>query len=151
MKALIVGRHDAEYGDEIEVMGNENITFPARSEDIDLAYLYNRAKELGADAIIFQATPPQLTSRLAYESRLNGDSGQEIQVWGVVNTPRPDLRQEPTVEEFEFDSIHDQTMARVAIQKANPRAKIEEVRPGRIRMTVDAPMPFKFSHLERIL
>ena len=155
LKVYVVGRHEfvaAPDMPKFEVIGQENITWPASEEAtrIELNCLFARAAEAGADTVIFQGIPAQLTAALVSEARLNGEAGWPDITWvgAIVNEPRPDLRKVPTVKIFDFDTYEPGAgpglvaLAAEAIKAANPRAKVE-VNGTAVSITVEPPIPFK--------
>lgn len=152
MKLFLVGRHSAQVGDH-SVVGSASVQFPPTAEGClaEMAKVYVAARAAGADAVALQAVPGQLAAALAYESRLNGETGVSTPVYAVISKPGP--RPGKVSKEFQFTSEHDNSdVGSSAITFANPNAKVTALPSGRMVVEVDGPpMPFAFSHLERVL
>lgn len=144
VKVLVVGRHSGALPD-VEVVAQENITWAANSEEVlaQLEDLILRAKEKGAEAILFQATPAQLTSALLWRKLAEGAGFVEPMPMGaIVNKPGP----RPAGTQRTFKTGEASTIVE-AVLFANPNAKVAQA-DGEITITVDPPMRFEFSHIE---
>ena len=151
LSVFVVGRHEPRWPDDFEpvVVGQDNITFSAYFGADDLADLFGWVASTGAEAVIFQAFPTQLVGALVnYALRAQADNLDThpwyplVRVGGIVNEPRPDLRKSPTTIERQFTEYMDAGYAADLVRAANPRAKVE-VDGDIVRVTVDAPMPFR--------
>lgn len=176
--AVVIGRHKGEIPGVVEVAERRNVQFPAtRDECIPvLAEIAHAAKEAAgtysgsqrelpaAATIIFQAAPPQVIAALgaAYgasrDSRTRrGTDEYEIicdTLWfAVVTVPGPRLAGETRKDTWETE---ENMLQALEIAKfANPNAKTDfqlhhSGGEHRSIVTVDPPMKFEFSHLEKI-
>ena len=138
MKAIVVGRHDLSGDEGLEVVRQKNINFPATSKECKpiLESLIQEAFKEGV-ALIFQAIPGQVNTCLP---RLILDGvGPEIGI--IISKPGP----RPTGQEFLTEYNH--TIEEV-VKFVNPQAKIEMDEDGLMKITVDPPLRFEFSHIE---
>lgn len=153
MKAIIIGRHKLSGEEGLEVIAQENINFPAESQECVsvLEDLAAKAVEAKAQAVVFQAIPGQVAVCL-HKVRFLG-----LQVGAIINKPEEGSRPAGLVKKFydeDTDSLEEESDLTAAVKFVNPRANIElKMRPdwryGRIvEVTVDPPMRFKFSHIE---
>lgn len=167
MKAIVVGRHAPDFGgQDVEVVEQANVTFPATARECEAALirLAAQAQERNA-ALLFQNTPGQVAvalARLAAEAEaveyspaeqrpgVMGFKPEARRVGVIINTPSP-APMGPEVEEFSFAPYaeHDPSLlAAEAVRFANPRADTDTRDPYTLRVSVQPPRPFVYSHIE---
>lgn len=181
MKAIVVGRHNPNFGDlNIEIIETRNVVFPVSAREC-VPILLELEEEARAKKarVILQNTPSQVAAAFAWIAATRGteaglwggiyyggaySSEYDPPIFGVVVTvpgPRPG-----TVREV-FTLRGDVTETIAAIKFANPRAKVELAgydepdrhgnvgyEPGICPIAVEVdgpPSPFVFSHIEWIL
>lgn len=147
-RIILVGRHAPDFGAnaDYDVVYQENITWPATAEEcrVPLARLHDLSMEHGA-YIVFQNIPGQLAALLAHEAMRDGEmSPRRYGVIVSVPGPRP---VGATSSFFVNDAWECAVLVEVAMF-ANPRARTERIAGPGVRITVDPPMEFKFSHIE---
>ncbi len=137
MKAIVVGRHELSGDEGLEVVQQENINFPATSEECEpiLKRLLDKAHIENA-ALVFQAVPGQVAVEIP---KLLKRGFQQVGI--IVSKPGP----RPTGQEFLTERNH---TVEEAIRFVNPQAKIEIDKHGWLKITVDPPLRFQFSHIE---
>lgn len=143
MKAIIVGRHQLSGKEGLEVISQENINFPATSDECHhiLFGLLEKAKEAEA-ALIFQALPGQLA--IACANIINEDVGYHIGV--IVNVPG---KRESGIEVcYDLENVANFQRVEAFAKALNPRAKIKSEGANKVLAVVDPPLRFKFSHIE---
>lgn len=168
MKILLVGRHNGEIPG-CTIVERRNVQFAATHQEVldQLRGIVATAPE-GVDAVVLQATPSQVAAALTNEALRVGGIAQghgpgglfgghhELPIYAVVSVPGE--RPEAKTQEFLFDEEWLAKDAREQVLFANPNAKAEvylHIPPGQrhgwgLRVTVDQPMRFQFSHLERL-
>jgi len=165
IRAIVVGRHQPDFGDlEVEVIKQKSVTFPATGEETVsvIEGLMTEAVRSGA-ALLFQTTPSQVTAALVQivgrywsDCAFNYGGGGTLApeplppIGLIINTPGSRLA--GVTQSWAFgsgDMVNDFSAEAVeAIKFANPRAKVEKTQAGPVKVTVDPPMRFKFSHIE---
>jgi len=160
MRVILVGRHaPADLPENIEVVGQENITWPTNLEATErqLEELVKRAAETDA-AILLQNVPGPLAVALVRFALANekylGDpfSGSCIENHGrtpvrvgvIVSIPGP--REAGVL----YETPYEEGMLGL-IEAVNPNARVEFIDRSdgpSMRVTVDPPTKFKFSHIE---
>lgn len=150
MKALVIGRHEPDFGDaKIEVIERQAITFE-KSANLAEGQLWAAIRHLhalGGDALLFQGVPGQVTAALATMIRRQERGDVFLPLIGVVISV-PGERPEETARTFgmktpyvwELDAITE------AVRFANPQAKVA-AEDGTVTVTVCPPMRFRFSHI----
>lgn len=175
-KAIIVGRHTPDLGQEaenIEIVSQEAVTFPTDLIGTiqALETLKSKAFEMNADAVLLQNTPGIVTAGLMYlKNSHQFGTGVFGFRWGIIISV-PGERQSGVTETFVFEADGDgvlpgswsqtnATTAQKAVSFANGRAKTEIRESEKIRghhgeavahellVTVDPVTPFVFSHIE---
>lgn len=141
MKAYLVGRHNSQIPG-MEIIGTENANYPARSKETSgvLRNILEHARAAGAEAVIFQALPPQLANAIRCAWWF------DLPMYAVVSVPG----ERPAGKQMVFEGS-DETVSQVAdaVQFANQNARLL-IENGTVTVTVDPPMVFQFSHLERL-
>lgn len=151
MDVLLIGRHAPDFGvrKDINVIAQEAITFKASSNQAEgqIWGLIRRMGEIGADTLLFQNTPGQVTVALTTMVRRQ-ERGKMLPLMGVIVSV-PGERPEETTAEFGLNSADewDTSAAINAVRFANPRAKVR-AEGFAIMVTVTPPMRFEFSHIE---
>lgn len=145
VKCILIGRHSLG-GENLEVIRQENITFPVTSDKChDILFpLFEEAKAHGA-ALVFQGMPGQVA--VAVAGMVDNDTAFQAGV--IVSVP--DERPAGHVAEGTFETNLDASLAAELVKSANPRAKIEQVIElggPKVKVTADPPMRFEFSHIE---
>ena len=150
MKAIIIGRHSPDFGDEeIEVIEQRSITWPTRADECAKVIQGLAAEAAQQDAkVLLQNTPGQVAAAI---SSLVGFYGPVIVpiVGVIVSIPGP----RPGKVSRRFLSLYPEGTEE-AILFANPRAQVSAGDVGDdgwgvVSVTVDGPpMPFTFSHIE---
>ena len=151
MKAIVIGRHASDFGTEqIEVVETVNITFPATGKETKpiLLNLANKARNAEA-ALLFQNTPTPLAAALL----LLAKEGLDLPQIGVVVSVPSAMPTEPVVKSFPLfyhtdgrEGTNPEVLSE-AIRFGNPKAKVEE-EVLCVKVTVEPPRPFVFSHIE---
>lgn len=174
ISAVVVGRHQLTGDEGLVEVSRISENLPTSSKDV-VEFLrkvvFPQADALGA-AVVFQAVPGQLAVALA---KIASDSASDVAyaidpqsgctVRGYnskYSHPRlgviisvPGQRPSGVEREFYFSDEIDErgyspaTLASSAVLFANPRAQVKVVEPA-LRVMVDQPMPFIFSHIEWI-
>ena len=143
IRAIVVGRHAPSGKEDIEIVGEVRpIMFPATSEECRsvLEELIEEALEKKCQ-LLFQAIPAQLSVAIAAMCSKNWYYARQI--GAIINIPGPRL----TAVSQRFTS--DDTNAIVAAVKfVNGRAKVEDINPHEVKITVDPFSPFRFSHIQ---
>jgi len=146
MKALLVGRHAPDFGnEEIEVIEQRPVTFPATAKECVsvLAGLREEANAAGA-VLLLQNTPGQVAVAMSEFVRHYQTGTSWTRTGVVISTPGA----RPTESTFTFQgsaaSLDDTVKA---IRFANPRAKVA-VDGVMITVAVVPPMRFEFDHIE---
>jgi len=139
MKAIIVGRHELSGDEGLEVIEQKNINFPATSRECKpiLNGLIQQAFDKGV-ALVFQAIPGQVNVCLP-KLILDG-VGPAVGI--IINKP-----EENRPAGAEMLTEYSQTVEGV-VRFVNPRAKIKMEGRDNMRIIVDPPMRFEFSHIE---
>ncbi len=145
MKAIIVGRHKLSGNEGLEVVRQENINFPATSDECrEVVYgLLQTALETDA-AVVFQMMPGQLAVCCA--DIIKDDTRYQLGI--IIN--KPGERLAGVKKDFNFIGNDMTDLGNEAIQLVNfvnPRAKIEG-KDGIVSVVVDPPLRFQFSHIE---
>jgi len=145
MKAIVVGRHQLSGDEGLEVVRQENINFPATSEQCrEVVYgLLQTALEIDA-AVVFQMMPGQLAVCCA--SIVDEDTRYQIGI--IIN--KPGERLAGVEKSFDFVGNDMTNLSNEAIQLVNfvnPRAKVISDN-GFVSVVVDPPLRFQFSHIE---
>ncbi len=137
MKAIVVGRHELSSNEGLEVIRQENINFPATSNECEpiLKQLLDEA-HIENSALVFQAVPGQVAVIIPKLLK------RDFQKVGII-VSKPDPR--PTGQELftEYSQAVEE-----AVRFVNPQAKIEMEGKDFIKVTVDPPLRFQFSHIE---
>ncbi len=137
MKAIIIGRHKLSGDEGLEVVKQENINFPATSEECEpiLKQLLDEA-HIENSALVFQAVPGQVAVEVP---KLLKRGFQKVGI--IVSKPGP----RPTGPELftEYSQAVEE-----AVKFVNPQAKIEMEGRDLMKITVDPPLRFQFSHIE---
>lgn len=150
MKVLVVGRHAPELPDEYQVVGQENFMFALDSERVrpQILLLVKKAKDTGAEAVLFQNTPGQVTAALI---------ALALEKWGDFDTPLGVIITVPGPREAGKQARYitpDPTALTDAVGFVNARAKIDLDRSClygdgyQVTVTVDPIARFEFSHVE---
>lgn len=151
MRAILIGRHKPEVmkrNDEIiEIVEQKDILWPATADECFdmLPGLESDAANKGVGHIIFQSIPNQLVAALCGYMEAPQNNGTIFGV--IINKPGERLA---GVEKFiiteDFEAV------REAVMFANPRASVfvvdEPDMVRGVRIVVDPPMRFEFSHIE---
>lgn len=142
IKAILIGRHLPELGDDAELVLAEpsprNLTFAANTEACMpmLHSLFAEAERLGV-AIVFQALPAQVAVALfRFGARL------PVKVGVIINTPGP----RPASASHRFEALPVQSLV-AGLRFVNPNTRLIADADG-VFVTVDPPMKFVFSHIE---
>ena len=137
MKAIVVGRHVKGGNEDLEIVRQENINFPATSEECKpiLKQLLDEAHEENA-ALIFQAVPGQVAVTIP---QLLKRGFQKVGIIVSKIGPRPTGQELVT----EYSQAVEE-----AIRFVNPQAEIEIEGRDLMKITVDPPLRFQFSHIE---
>lgn len=156
MKAYIIGRHAGTIPG-VEVVGSENLNLPSTgTEDVInvISAVNERASAIGAECLIFQATPAVLTEAVLDNSAFVSET---LSAFAVVS--RPGARPAAVVTTIKVprdwpDGPGD-TGAEVvkAVKAANPNAKVtvdDDFGIQTITITVDPPMAFEFERLAKL-
>lgn len=161
MKAIIVGRHSGQISG-VEVVGQENIQFPATAEECQPIIVGLIEKAQAADAVLlFQMTPGQVAvaiGGLVLEAKsYEEDFADHFRGWmlpirmnqvGVVISkpaPRGQAITMTTPGQHGQEAIEDFCEM---LKLANPNAKISVDTNSHVTLAVDPPMKFEFSHIE---
>ncbi len=155
INAIVIGRHELSGTEGLEVIRQENINFPATSEECEpiLEKLLWECYNLGV-ALIFQVLPGQVSSAL--HRRLSPDQTDLYHRIGVIIN-KPGERPSNIKKEFSFFADYglDNEGVSAALGKEavklvnfiNPHAKVKS-NTGLVTVTVDPPLRFEFSHIE---
>lgn len=146
MKVLLVGRHTPTQMEGIEVVEQRNILWPVGSNGcFDLiAGLEKDAQKIGAN-ILHQAVPGQVA--VAISNRINHPEYSGV-LHGVIIS-QPGERQAGVERLFLTDYAD---TLKSAVEFVNPNAKVsileDEETSATVKVVVDPPMKFEFSHVE---
>lgn len=171
---LVVGQHAPDFGDEeIEIVAQENVTFPATAEECQpvLVKLALRAQEAGA-ALLLQNTPGQVAialATLAAEASANREHAQttgrdrdlaaryafflpfERRIGAIISRPAPaEGRREIVLtpgDMYCYDGPDWSELVAQAVAFVNPNATVDAGNDETL-ISVEAPRPFVFSHIE---
>lgn len=147
MKAVVVGRHAPDFGQEqIEVVDTINVQFAAKASDVYQQLTELVATAADADAVLlFQAVPGQLAAALAYWlAEIGGINSAPIKVGIVIS--KPGVR--PAGVSMNFHVVGGAETIAQAIKFVNPNAYTSIDSPDDCLVTVDPPAKFEFSHIE---
>jgi hypothetical protein len=135
IRCILVGRHQPTGEEGLEVIRQENINFPATSQECQevLESLLDEAKALDC-CIIFQMMPGQLAAALSRRTN------NTISIGIIINKPGERLAGQE-LSTWATQDIEE------AVRFANPRAKIT-YSGTTITINVEPPLRFQFSHIE---
>lgn len=177
MKAILIGRHAPQMGQDIKIIEQRAVTFPATAAECRpvIESMMAEAATQGA-ALLFQNTPGQVAAALtqivgetAYETGVSAASGwyagaNNTRVGVIISVPGPRPGKVRKVYPVYFDDYYE---FEAAVKLANPRASVgfasydepdvngnvgysTNIQP--VFVEVDGPpMPFVFSHIEWLL
>ena len=144
-KTLLVGRHAPMGMAGIEVVATESVNFPATADGCLEAYgdLVRKAQSVGAERILFQAVPGQLTVALVRRFEESARSAWSEFPVGVIISKVGERGAGKRISlPYRNQEIDD------VILQLNPNAKFDKDSEGGWCAIVDPPMKFEFSHIE---